>query len=145
MEHPMGLSRRRDRLPTPVFWPGEFHGESMGLQRVGHDWATFTSLQEEWQWEGSKRLASSCLEGQCPGLEGKRERNRSQSCGWEGREERLWSLQRGQVGECPRPGRGAWGSPGSLENLGAQLQGRLTHQEGQKCSEKTRMFYMLWY
>ena len=24
--------------PTPVFWPGEFHGlESMDLQRVGHD------------------------------------------------------------------------------------------------------------
>jgi len=28
---------RRERLPTPVFWPGEFHGQSMGLQRVGHD------------------------------------------------------------------------------------------------------------
>ena len=24
-------------LPTPVFWPGEFHGQSMELQRVGHD------------------------------------------------------------------------------------------------------------
>ena len=24
--------------PTPVFWPGEFHGlQSMGSQRVGHD------------------------------------------------------------------------------------------------------------
>ena len=35
---------RRERLPTPVFWPGEFHRLvwSMGLQRVGHDWATFT-------------------------------------------------------------------------------------------------------
>ena len=34
---------RRDWLPIPVFWPGEFHGlQSMGLQRVGHDWATFT-------------------------------------------------------------------------------------------------------
>ena len=32
---------RRDKLPTPVFWPGEFH---MGLQRVRHDWVTFTSL-----------------------------------------------------------------------------------------------------
>ena len=40
---------RRERLPTPVFWPGEFHGQrslagyiqSMGSQRVGHDWATF--------------------------------------------------------------------------------------------------------
>ena len=36
---------RRERLPTPGFWPGEFHGlQSMGLQRVGQDWATFTSL-----------------------------------------------------------------------------------------------------
>ena len=44
------------RLPTPVFLPGEFHGlggnvwhdshtSDMGWQRVGHDWATFTSLQ----------------------------------------------------------------------------------------------------
>ena len=44
-------------LPTPVFLPGEFHGQrslvlcnpwghkesqSMGLERVGHDWATNT-------------------------------------------------------------------------------------------------------
>ena len=34
---------RRERLPTPVFWPGEFHGIwSRGSQRVRHDWATFT-------------------------------------------------------------------------------------------------------
>ena len=39
---------RRERLPTPVFWPGEFHGEepgrlqSMGSQRIRHHWATFT-------------------------------------------------------------------------------------------------------
>jgi len=26
---------RREWLPTPVFWPGEFHG--LGLQRVRHD------------------------------------------------------------------------------------------------------------
>ena len=40
---------RREQLPTPVFWPGEFHGQrslvdyiqSMGSQRVRHDWATF--------------------------------------------------------------------------------------------------------
>ena len=32
---------RRKRLPTPVFWPGEFYGL---LERVRHDWATFTSL-----------------------------------------------------------------------------------------------------
>ena len=31
---------RRERLSTPVFWAGEFHGlysQSMGSQRVGHD------------------------------------------------------------------------------------------------------------
>ena len=28
---------RRERLPIPVFWSGEFHGLSMGLQRVRHD------------------------------------------------------------------------------------------------------------
>ena len=28
---------RRERLPPPVFWPGELHGLSMGSQRVGHD------------------------------------------------------------------------------------------------------------
>ena len=33
---------RKERLPTPVFWPGEFHGEFMGLQGVGPNWATFT-------------------------------------------------------------------------------------------------------
>ena len=39
---------RRERLPSPVFLPGEFHGteepdrlQCMGLQRVGYDWATF--------------------------------------------------------------------------------------------------------
>ena len=32
----------RERLPTPVFWPREFHGQSMGLQRVGHNWLTFS-------------------------------------------------------------------------------------------------------
>ena len=36
---------RRESLPTPVFWPGEFYGLlSMGSQRVGYDWVTFTSL-----------------------------------------------------------------------------------------------------
>ena len=28
---------RRERLPTPVFWPGESHGLSIGSQRVGDD------------------------------------------------------------------------------------------------------------
>ena len=61
---------RREKLSTPVFWPREFHGtfmdwplyspwghkESMGSQRVGHDWATFTSLS----------LSTSCVPCQAP-------------------------------------------------------------------------------
>ena len=37
---------RRERLPTPVFWSGEFHGleNSMGFQRAEYDLATFTSF-----------------------------------------------------------------------------------------------------
>ena len=43
------ISWGREWLPTPVFWPEEFHGQrslvgyiqSIGSQRVGHDWATF--------------------------------------------------------------------------------------------------------
>ena len=57
-EDPVG--GRKERLPTPVFWPGEFHGESLGSQRVEHGWATFTSLMitsllkkiETWQLVG---------------------------------------------------------------------------------------------
>ena len=34
---------RREWRPTPVFLPGEFHGQrSMGSQRVRHDWANNT-------------------------------------------------------------------------------------------------------
>ena len=48
---------RRERLRTPVFWPGEFHGQSMGSQGVGHDSATFTfflsvsDLGQKTTWE----------------------------------------------------------------------------------------------
>ena len=40
---------RRERLPTPVFRSGEFHGlySPWESQRVGHDWATFT-LTHSW-------------------------------------------------------------------------------------------------
>ena len=32
----------KGKLPTPVFWPGEFHGlQSMGLQRVRYDLSDF--------------------------------------------------------------------------------------------------------
>ena len=37
---------RREKLPTPVCLPGEFHEpvrlQSMGSQKVRHDWETFT-------------------------------------------------------------------------------------------------------
>ena len=34
------------RIPTPVFWPGEFHGlySPWARKEVGHDRVTFTSL-----------------------------------------------------------------------------------------------------
>ena len=31
-----------ERLPTPVFWPGEFHGSP----RVRHDWASYSFKEE---------------------------------------------------------------------------------------------------
>ena len=36
---------RRERLPTLVFWPGEFHGLSMESHRVRHNWVTFSVYQ----------------------------------------------------------------------------------------------------
>ena len=127
-----GLRRSPGRLPTPVFWPVEFRGESMGLQ-VRHDRATFTSLH--FKRDGDEKEARGWLhsvEGQCPGAGRKdRKKLRSQSCGCEGRKERMWSLQRGQMEECPCQDRGARGSLGRLENQGAQLKSRLTHQKGQ--------------
>ena len=38
---------RRERRPTPVFWPGEFHGlyGPLGSQRVKHNRAAFTHIQ----------------------------------------------------------------------------------------------------
>ena len=35
---------RREELPTPVLWPGEFHGlyRPWGQQRVEHNWVTLT-------------------------------------------------------------------------------------------------------
>jgi len=42
---------RRERLPTPVFWPGESHGlYSPWGCKVGHNWATFTSLFLHLKW-----------------------------------------------------------------------------------------------
>ena len=42
---------RRERVPTPVFWPGEFHGHTVhGLQRVRHEWVTFTNVDNVIEW-----------------------------------------------------------------------------------------------
>ena len=44
---------RREGLPTPVFWSGEFHGlhsQSMGSQRVGHDCTTFSYIHPSQTW-----------------------------------------------------------------------------------------------
>ena len=48
-------SRRRGRLPTPVFWPGEFHGLSSPWgHRDRYNWTTFTFTSENrgmrWWW-----------------------------------------------------------------------------------------------
>ena len=34
---------KREWQPTPVFLPREFHGQTVGSQRVRHDWATNTT------------------------------------------------------------------------------------------------------
>ena len=34
---------RRDRLPTLVFWPGEFHG-------LNSPWGQVPQTQEDWEW-----------------------------------------------------------------------------------------------
>ena len=49
------IPRGRERLPIPVFWPGEFHGlYSPWVCRVRHNWATFTSSGKSslplWWW-----------------------------------------------------------------------------------------------
>ena len=50
------ISWRRQRLPTPVFWPGEFQGlYSPWARRVGHSWATFTFTSRSFKrWEIEK-------------------------------------------------------------------------------------------
>ena len=48
---------RRERLPTPVFLPGELHGQSSWGHRVGHDWAT---LRERWGTGTGVSLSGLC-------------------------------------------------------------------------------------
>ena len=62
---------RRKWQPTPVFFPGESHDRGawqatvLGLQRVGHGWATkhFLSLPERYRWQ---RI---CLQCRRPGFD----------------------------------------------------------------------------
>ena len=51
----------KGKATTPVFWPREFHGlQSIGSQRVWHDWVTFTFTgQMHWScppWIPSKGI-----------------------------------------------------------------------------------------
>ena len=59
---------RRERLPTPVFWPGDFHGLyiSWGC-KVGHDCTTFTEERD------------SHLPPPAPGIRRSANKNRSNS------------------------------------------------------------------
>jgi len=42
---PLKIPWRRERLPTSVFWPGEFHGlYGQWGGRVGHEWVTSTFI-----------------------------------------------------------------------------------------------------
>ena len=51
---------RRDRPPTPVFWPGEFHGlysHGVTKSRTQEDWATFTFIHQlKYQLYATKHL-----------------------------------------------------------------------------------------
>ena len=48
---------RMERQPTPVFWPGEFHGQrslagySAWCRRVGHNWATEHAHNQIHEWK----------------------------------------------------------------------------------------------
>ena len=61
---------RRERLPTPVFWPREFWGlYSPWGGRVGHDWTTFTSHRGgKWELRGKKSACNAGDSGSILGL-----------------------------------------------------------------------------
>ena len=67
---------RRKRLPTPVFWPGEFHGQrslagykSMGSQRVRHNWVAKQSPASSEiglpRWLSDKESTYQCRKHRC--------------------------------------------------------------------------------
>ena len=47
---------RRERLSTPVFWPGEFHGLYSPWDWIEHEWATF-AFQSFLYWTWRETLA----------------------------------------------------------------------------------------
>ena len=53
--------------PTPVFLPGNSHGESMGSQRVGCDWATSLSLFTFMHWRRNWQPTPAFLPGESQG------------------------------------------------------------------------------
>ena len=53
---------RRERLLTPVFLPGEFHGQFMESQRVRHNWVTNTSLSFSYTIEYYSALKRTTFE-----------------------------------------------------------------------------------
>ena len=55
---------RRERLLTPLFWPGEFHGRysPWGSQRVQHNWATFAFTMDKNRVGDGNPFQYSCLE-----------------------------------------------------------------------------------
>ena len=56
---------RREQLPTPIFWPGEFHGlYSPWGHKESHNWATFTFMHEM-RFPGG----SICLQCRRPGFD----------------------------------------------------------------------------
>ena len=59
---------RREWLPTPVLWPGEFHEQRnlarlqpMGSQRVGHDYTHTHTHTHTHKWEKSQNILSIYL------------------------------------------------------------------------------------
>ena len=59
----------KERLPTPVFWPGEFRGlYSSWSQRIGHDWVTFTFDRWEHRMLESKEFYVCVHTQLCPTL-----------------------------------------------------------------------------
>ena len=68
------MYQRRQWHPTPVLLPGESHGwrslvGSMGLRRVGHDWATSLSLFTFMHWRKKWQPTLVFLPGESQGQE----------------------------------------------------------------------------